>query len=318
MAPKLLVVFGATGNQGGSLINYVLNDPVLSSEYTLRGVTRNTSSAASQSLSSRGVEMVSADPFSPSTLTSALSNAHTVFGMTNTVYDTADFGAREYAQGVAIADACVAAGVSFLIFSTLAHVSEVSHGKYTKVEGFDAKAKVEQYVRSKSIKSAFFAPGGFMTNYTGHMGPRPTGETDEAGNRIYAIASVMKPDSLIPQIDIEHDTGKYVGAILADPEKFEGKTLAASTELCTHAGIAAALAKKTGRKVVYKQVPVEMWKQFLPPVGANMLSEMMLYIDEFGYYGPNTKELMEATAKVTRGKLTTFEEFLDLSDFKLE
>jgi uncharacterized protein YbjT (DUF2867 family) len=38
---KLLVFFGATGNQGGSVVNFVLNDPTLSKEYKIRAVTRD-------------------------------------------------------------------------------------------------------------------------------------------------------------------------------------------------------------------------------------------------------------------------------------
>jgi hypothetical protein len=37
----LLVVFGTTGQQGSSVINHVLSDPILSSKYSLRSVTRD-------------------------------------------------------------------------------------------------------------------------------------------------------------------------------------------------------------------------------------------------------------------------------------
>jgi uncharacterized protein YbjT (DUF2867 family) len=55
---KIFTVFGATGNQGGSVIRAVLADPVLSKEYKLRGVTRDVSKPAAQALSAKGVEMV--------------------------------------------------------------------------------------------------------------------------------------------------------------------------------------------------------------------------------------------------------------------
>jgi hypothetical protein len=37
---KILAVFGATGVQGGSVINHVLNDPELSKEYEIRAVSK--------------------------------------------------------------------------------------------------------------------------------------------------------------------------------------------------------------------------------------------------------------------------------------
>ena len=56
---KIITVFGATGNQGGSVINAILADPVLSKEFKIRGVTRDPSKPASQALAKRGVDVIS-------------------------------------------------------------------------------------------------------------------------------------------------------------------------------------------------------------------------------------------------------------------
>lgn len=55
---KILVVFGATGNQGGSVIKSVLEDPVLSQEFKIRAVTRDTSKPGAQALAEKGVDVV--------------------------------------------------------------------------------------------------------------------------------------------------------------------------------------------------------------------------------------------------------------------
>lgn len=55
---KLLTVFGATGNQGGSVIKAVLADAVLSRDFKIRGITRNVSKPAAQALAARGVQVV--------------------------------------------------------------------------------------------------------------------------------------------------------------------------------------------------------------------------------------------------------------------
>jgi uncharacterized protein YbjT (DUF2867 family) len=55
---KLITVFGATGNQGGSLIEQLLNDPATAKEFKIRGVTRDTSKPAAQELAKKGVEVV--------------------------------------------------------------------------------------------------------------------------------------------------------------------------------------------------------------------------------------------------------------------
>lgn len=56
---KLITVFGATGNQGGSVVKIFLNDPKLKNDWSVRGVSRNADSDSSKNLTAQGVEMVS-------------------------------------------------------------------------------------------------------------------------------------------------------------------------------------------------------------------------------------------------------------------
>ena len=84
---KLLVVFGATGNQGGSLVDYVVNDPELSRQFKVRGVTRDPSKPAAQTLQKKGVEIVKGDADDTESVEHAVKGAHTIFAMTATVYD---------------------------------------------------------------------------------------------------------------------------------------------------------------------------------------------------------------------------------------
>lgn len=54
-AKHIIVVFGATGKQGGSVVQALLRD----GKYAVRGVTRDVSKPAAKSLTAKGVEMVS-------------------------------------------------------------------------------------------------------------------------------------------------------------------------------------------------------------------------------------------------------------------
>lgn len=62
---KIITVFGATGQQGGSVIRTILQDESLSKEFKIRGITRDTSKPAAQSLVKQGVELVSVSPQLP-------------------------------------------------------------------------------------------------------------------------------------------------------------------------------------------------------------------------------------------------------------
>lgn len=81
--------------------------------------------------------------------------------------------AIEIAQGKAIADASVAAGVSLLIWSSLPNITKISEGKLTAVKHFDGKAQVEEYIRTLPILSAFYMPGFYMQNHIAYMRPQP-------------------------------------------------------------------------------------------------------------------------------------------------
>jgi uncharacterized protein YbjT (DUF2867 family) len=310
---KLLIVFGATGQQGGSIIRTILANPSLSKTYKLRAVTRDPSKPAAQSLSTQGVELIKGDAEDPSSLGSVMKNAHTVFSVTTTTYDSECY-TRELRQGKAIADAAVAAGVQYLIFSSLPHVSSVSGGTYKGVQSFDAKADVETYIRGLPIKSAFFQPGSFMQNFNNRaMSPV------SAGDGTYAIFNVVAPETELPLIDTADDTGKYVGAILAEPEKFEGKVLCASSVVPTMDEICRVMGEVAGKTVVYKQLPEQVFRGFMKnEVMSDNLTQMMLYIQDFGYYGKDSKGKVAETIKLVGGNLTSLEEYLKKNPLVLQ
>ena len=70
---KIITVFGATGLQGGSVASKFLVDKALSSEWTVRAVTRDISKPAAQKLAEQGAEVVtvsiSSDPWSDNSTT---------------------------------------------------------------------------------------------------------------------------------------------------------------------------------------------------------------------------------------------------------
>lgn len=95
----LLTVFGATGQQGGSIIRSVLADGELSARYRLRGLTRDAKSTVAQGLSSQGVEIKQVDANGDvKSIASALQDSDVVFALTVTDYST-DTYQMELQQG---------------------------------------------------------------------------------------------------------------------------------------------------------------------------------------------------------------------------
>jgi len=176
--------------------------------------------------------------------------------------------------------------------------------------GFDAKAEVEEYIRKLPMRSAFFAPGSFMENWTGIMKPYPVGDGT------YVVKRHVSPQAQLPLICTSKDTGKYVGAILGEPEKYQGKTFCSATLLYSFEDICGIISKATGKTVKYEQISEEEHLQMLPPWGGYLV-QMMSYQEEYGYYGEKTKELVKWAGENARGKLTTFEEYLEQASLKL-
>jgi len=55
---KIITVFGATGAQGGSVASTFLTDPKLSSDWSVRAVTRDVNKDSSKSLAAKGAEVI--------------------------------------------------------------------------------------------------------------------------------------------------------------------------------------------------------------------------------------------------------------------
>lgn len=187
MTQKLICVVGATGNQGGSVVQRFLQDP----RFRVRGLTRDKTSAAAQKLAEQGVELVDADLDDVESLKAAFRGANVIFSVTNYwepffrpdcrqkaeeqgvscrkyAYDV------EYRQGKNIADAAAATvdtlDANGFLASTLSHATKCSKGAFKEVYHHDAKADIfPYYIQEKypelAAKASYIQTGYFYTSY---------------------------------------------------------------------------------------------------------------------------------------------------------
>lgn len=302
---QTLVVFGITGQQGGSVANHVLMSADLHQQFHIRGVTRDTSSQKAQAFKSQGVELYKADWSDPKSLTAALEGAHATFIVTTAAGFDGEGKSREAIHAKMCVDAAITAGVEYLIFSTLPDVIKISNGRYRSIQNFNAKAEVEEYIRAKPIHSAFVASGRFMQNYVGKLGPKKL-----QSNGPWMIREMFSSEEQIPLVDIEADMGKLVGVILRNFKTFEGKTLAVAENLYSMKQIAKALSESAGQEVEYEQLSEATMRQNLPPQAADTFVEAQKFQKEFGFYGPDTAKQILWTRESTKVSMNTFENFL--------
>ena len=128
----------------------------------------------------------------------AVQGAHTVFLMTN-FWETLSAD-TEIVQGKAVTDACKAAGVQHLIFSSLINVTEASKGKLPNLRHFDGKAIIEAYIRESGVPSSFVLPGMFMSSLSDMI------RKNEDGTYVLALP-VNEEKAQLPVFDAAGDTG---------------------------------------------------------------------------------------------------------------
>lgn len=314
MSKKIITVFGATGNQGGSVVSFWSTHPELKSKYSIRAVTRDTTKPSAQALASLGAEVVAADLNDSASLRHAVANSHAIFAVTN--YWETSSKAKELAQGQSLADASFAAKVKHLIWSSLPHTTKLTHGKLPQIDHFVSKAEVQEYIEAHKSASAtiatYYMPGFFMSNFLGGAGflnPGPDGTP--------TYAACYSAQTLHPLIDVKVDTGAYVWGAIEAGAAADGIAIQAVSDWKTSQEIADVLSAKGGiGQVRFQQVPRDVFKSFLlPKMGDYIAEEMTQNMDliaDYSYYGVGTeKRQAEADGLLYKGwKKTGWEAFV--------
>lgn len=287
---KILTVFGATGNQGGSVISAILASSTLSKTFKIRGITRDPSKPSGQALAAKGVDPIKADMNDTTSLRAAVKGAYAVFAVTN-FWETRS-EEIEVKQGKNVADACLAEGVKHLIFSTLPHVTKLTKGQYTHVDHFDGKAKVSEYIESikgDKMTATYFMPGFYATNVKSSIRPGPDG--------VPTFALPWNAEkTMVPVFSPEDDTGKFVSGILSqDLASVNGKHIHAVSEWITPAKLIEVVSKAAGKEVKFSEVDNEAYLKTLPPPLALELGETMFLIRDYSYYGLGEEKNQESS-----------------------
>lgn len=200
----IIVVFGATGYQGGSVINRLLSTS--RHQYHLRAVTRNPQSSAARKLAEKGVEVVYGDANKPESLSAAFDGAWGAFLVTNFWDPNQGLDPEtDFVQGKNLVDAAVHSGtVKFVVWSSLHDIDKASGGTLS-VPHYTNKYRVEEYIRAQPGLQAAFVYAGFYAQNWVNFPPFgvPTVKEDKV-----VLETAVRADVALPLIDIEEDFGE--------------------------------------------------------------------------------------------------------------
>jgi uncharacterized protein YbjT (DUF2867 family) len=254
-----ILVFGATGAQGGSVARALLSR----GKFAVRALTRKTDSPAANALRDLGAEIVQGDLDDPASLAAALEGVYGVFGVTNF---WEHFG-KEAEQGRNLVKAVADAHVQHFIFSTLPPIEKETNGAL-KSPHFDLKAEHEDYARSLGIPATFIHMPFYYENFLYFFPPKP------AGDGTYQIG-FPQGDTPLAAISVQ-DVGLLVAPMFEQPEKYIGQVVKLAGDELPPSQYAEVMSRVAGADVKYHYIPRETFAAFGFP-GAEDLADMFEY-----------------------------------------
>ncbi|CAN7575160.1 NmrA/HSCARG family protein [Agrobacterium tumefaciens] len=226
-----ILVFGATGKQGGSVAKALLK-----AGWPIRALVLDSTKAESLQLRNAGVEIVQGSFEETNVIRTAMKDAYGVFSVLPANLAAED----EVRHGISIADIAAETGVSHFVYSSGASVGN----ELTGVPRFDAKPRIEANIRQLDMTTTIIRPMIFM-----EMLVRPGFGLDEG-----RLVSLIRPDHSI-QLTAVEDIGRFVAAVFADKSRFGGATLKIASDRLNGRELEVAFSEAAGRSITYERFP---------------------------------------------------------------
>jgi uncharacterized protein YbjT (DUF2867 family) len=253
---KLVLVTGATGKQGGAVV-----EALLTRGHHVRALTRNAASPAAKRLREQRVEIAVGDFTDHDALVRAARGVDAVYAMSTPYEQGAE---QETAQGLTITDAAKAAGVAHLIYSSVA-----SANRATGIPHFDSKYEVEKHLQASAVPYTIVAPVSFMENL---LQPWILSSLRQG-----KLAMALPARRSLQQIAVA-DIGAFVAAVIERGDTVFGRRFDIAGDELTGEEAAAILSKVTGREVRYEEFPADVLH-----AQSEDLALMLEWFDRTGY-----------------------------------
>ncbi|MFQ5543249.1 MAG: NmrA/HSCARG family protein, partial [Nitrospiria bacterium] len=253
MKNETILVTGATGQQGGTVVRHLLRQGE-----AVRALTRTPSKATD--LKQLGVEVVEGNLSDRTSLDAALKGIKKVFLVTTFFEEGMD---AEVRQGITMVDAAKAAGVEHLVFSSVGS----AHRK-TSIPHFETKWQIEQHIQKIGLPATILRPTAFMENFGTFWQPSPQG----------VLMVPLRPATKLQMIALQ-DIGKFAAAAFLRPAEFIGQAIDLAGDELTMPEAASLLSSPMGRSVEFQQLADD---QAEAAVGSDF-ARMFRWFNEIGY-----------------------------------
>ncbi len=256
--PAILVA-GATGNQGGAVIDALAQNR---QRWEIRALIRNPQNRKARALNARGIEVFAGDMADADSLKAALTGVYGVFSVQNSM--TAGLE-KEVLQGVTLADAAQAAGVKHLVYTSAGGADRESG-----IPHFETKWRIEQHIRATGLPATILRPASFMEGFGAPGIQRAFG--------LGIFGSAVPADKPMQMIAVP-DIGIFARLAWESPDRYIGAALELAGDELTVAQILATIRRATGKRFVPRvPIPAALTRRMGDP------GKMITWIARDGYH----------------------------------
>ena len=252
---RLILVSGATGQQGGAVVRSLLGRGI-----GVRALTRDPEKPEARALAEMGAEVASGDLEDRSSIARVLDGVSGVFSVQQ-FFEAGYEG--EVRQGVLLADGAKAAGVEHYVYSSVG-----SAHRETGIPHFESKWEIEEHVRGSGVPYTVLRPVYFMQNW--EMMREPI-----LGGTLLQPLDPQKPLQMVAAEDI----GVFAAMAFENPDEWVGREVDLAGDELTMPEIADTFSRVIGSQVDYFQVP---WEDFEEQMGEEF-TVMYRWFNDHGY-----------------------------------
>ncbi len=279
-----VLVSGATGNQGGEVVQALLE-----SGHKVRALTRNPDSPRARQLAEQGVELIRGNFDDAESLGRALQGIDSFYLMGS----PQEVGVKgETKQGIELANAAKTANVGHLVYGSVANAD-----LDTGVPHFESKFKVEQHITSLGIPFSISAPVYFMDNVIAPWSIE--------GLKSGRIAQAMPADRSLQQVSVRN-IGEFVASLINRRESVFGERFNFAGDELSGEENAQILTRITGHEVSYETLPISVVKE-----QSDDMAAMFAWFDCLGY-NVNLPELHQLFSDV---KWQSYPQWVEAQDW---
>lgn len=293
---KVIVVCGATGTQGSSVLEKLLDYRDI---WHIVALTRNEESEKANALRAIGIEVKQADLEDKNSLVRAFKGAYAVFGVTQpwSPDNKHCFPEKEIQQGKNIADACKINDVSHLVYSSVLNFTS----KPLQIPHVDSKLIIEAYIKDNNLNYTILRLPQFMDNIGSSFFPVQKG----------VVKGFVDADAKVPYICAK-DIGKFVIKAFLHPADFRRQEVSIIGDIISGNELGQIFQSiRKGQKFKYKSVPKILMRIF-----AKEFYTMRVFFETYGRKPfLDIPERILTETKVIQPDITSMKDFLLLEKF---